>query len=140
LSEEARKKTEAEILFPEVTVGGQVVRPWPMGTIIALDPEFRGLIARFKESGITYEEFKSIVDGDGQPDLERFYEIFSVVAPVVPAITAKTLSIPLEEAEKIRGDLAIEIALVIFLQNIGVLKNLFGPGRIRRGMENLTEQ
>jgi hypothetical protein len=129
-----QRKPEAEVLFPETAVGGYVVRPWSMGKVIELDPEFRELIQRAKDSGLTFERFSGIVSGDGTPDLETFYEIFSVFAPVMPRLTSKTLGISVEEATELGAVEAVEIALTILVQNVGVIKNLYGPGRVKRVM------
>jgi hypothetical protein len=125
------KKSELEILSPEIEILGRKIRPWTFEQFVALLPTLAKIGEEFKEKGITLEHLDAVGD-----DSRKIFDLLTAVAPSIPAVVAKTLRIEQGEVESMDYDQVITIAVVILIQNAEKLKNFSGLGRA--ALQSLT--
>jgi hypothetical protein len=118
------EKNDAQILVPDIEVAGVKVRPWTMKQFFAMAPITMRIIQTLeaKEGGLS--NFDALMKGEAKP--ETILQILADLGPFVPEIISKTIDMPEEEVERMEFDKAMSIALVITIQNVEKLKNLFG--------------
>lgn len=121
---EEKRKTDEEILFPDVKVGKQTIRPWTYGQFSDMLPNLMEMAMALKDIGIDMGKFDLELD-------KKLPDFFRAVMPHSPAIIAKTLGI--DEA-KVRGDSDVVENMALFLTiitiNVHHLKNLLGLGML----------
>ena len=119
-----KKKSETEILSPEIEVGKYKVKPWAFDQFISVLPSLVAIGEILKEKKITVDDIKSLKE-----DTKKITELITAVGPFIPAIVAKTLRVEVSEVNKMDFDQATTIALLILIQNAEKLKNFSGLGK-----------
>ncbi len=119
-----KKKSETEILSPEIEVGKYKVRPWAFDQFISILPSLASIGEILKEKGILIGDVESL-----KKDTKKITELVEAIGPLIPAIVAKTLRIEVSEVNGMDFDQATTIALLILIQNAEKLKNFSGLGK-----------
>lgn len=131
------EKTDQEVLFPEVEVGGVKVRPWTLKQFFGLLPVFMRMAEVLKEKGVELDQFEGLKDDS--EGVQKLFAVLSNLSDAVPEINeviARTIERTVEEVEKMEFDRSISIALVIIIQNAERIKNF--SGLARSAVESLT--
>ena len=119
-----KKKSDEEILFPEITINGIVVKPWGFGALFELSDSLEKVLDRVEEKKLV-EEIES-----GFLTNVTLARLFTIANREVLRIIAYTVDLPTEEVTKWDMETGIKVATVIFNQNketiIGALKNVLG--------------
>jgi hypothetical protein len=115
-----QKPKGAEVLVDEVQIAGYSVRPWSFGKIIQLTQ----YIDRIKTL-LNGTEFKLSSSDSITPDEVEM--IVKTVAPLAPVIMSITVDATEEDMINLPGDDGIFMLITIVKQNLGYLKNLYGP-------------
>jgi len=125
-----QEKTDEQILFPEVEVGGVKVRPWTLKQFFGLLPVFMRMAEVLKEKGVAFDQFEGLKDDE--EGVQKLFAILSNLSDAVPEINeviARTIERPIEEVEAMEFDRSISIALMIIIQNVERIKNFSGLTR-----------
>lgn len=119
-----KKKSEMEILSPEIDVGEFKVRPWTFEQFLHLLPLLVGVVEVLKEQSISLDGLRNLKN-----DTQKIAQIITVIGPVIPAVVAETLKMEIKQVKEMDFDKATAVALVIFIQNAEKLKNFSGLGK-----------
>ncbi|MCJ7663034.1 MAG: hypothetical protein MUO24_02200 [Desulfobacterales bacterium] len=125
-----QEKTDEQILFPEVEVGGIKVRPWTLKQFFGLLPIFMRMAEVLKEKGVALDQFEGLKDDE--EGVQKLFAILSNLSDAVPEINeviARTVELPIKEVEAMEFDRSISIALMIIIQNVERIKNFSGLTR-----------
>ena len=116
MSESDTKKSEIDILFPEIEVEGYKIRPWTFGQLVDMSPIFRAIMAEAIKDGITFENIDKSVPS-----------LVMIALPYAPDVISKTLEIDREEVRGWRElNKATVVLLTIITQNLEHIKNSSG--------------
>jgi len=107
-----------DVLYPGVEVDGYKVEPWGLGEIEKLVPVFARVYAEMRGKGITI---------DSATKEENLIPMILALLPEVKTVLCVTLNEKPETVEKFKVDQVIRLVLTIVNQNVGYLKNSFGP-------------
>lgn len=116
--EEKSKVNEEAILFPEEEIAGFKVRPWTLGSVVALAPTIQALVAMCRQHGITAENYEEKIN-------EKFIEVILDTVPHLPKLISVTVKISIEQAEEITLPNTVKLLVGIIRQNGAYLKNAF---------------
>ena len=119
-----KKKSETEILSPEIEVGKYKVKPWSFDQFINVLPSLVAVGEILKEKKILVNDIESLKE-----DTKKITELITAVGPLIPAIVARTLRVEVSEVNEMDFDQATTIALLILIQNAEKLKNFSGLGK-----------
>ena len=119
-----KKKSETEILSPEIEVGKYKVKPWSFDQFISILPSLVAMGEFLKEKKIVVDDIELL-----KKDTKKITELITAVGPLIPAIVAKTLRVEVNEVNEMDFDQATTIALLILIQNAEKLKNFSGLGK-----------
>lgn len=120
----AKKKSETEILFPGVEIGGHKIKPWTFEQFLNLIPAFIDVSVSLKDKGIKFENIEKLAE-----DPKNLILFISAIKPVVPQIVAETIGLDVSEVKAMDFDRAASIALVILIMNAEKIKNFSGLGK-----------
>ena len=117
-----------DVLYPGVEVDGYKVEPWGLGEIEKLVPVFARVYAEM-------HKIPFAVDKDGKKETlidhlmkeENLIPMILALLPEVKTVLCVTLNEKPETVEKFKVDQVIRLVLTIVNQNVGYLKNSFGP-------------
>jgi len=115
------KKSDEEILFPEVKIGGYVVKPWSFGILFSISELLEQVLDKIEEKNLMDvfdTEFMSYIS---------MARLFTVAGSQVLKIISITLDEDEEEIKKLDMKDGIKIATTIYQQNLEILKNAVGP-------------
>jgi len=119
-----KKKSEMEILSPEIEVGKYKVKPWSFEQFISVLPSLVAVGEILKEKKVFVDDIESL-----KKDAKKITELITAVGPLIPVIVAKTLRVEVSEVNEMDFDQATTIALLILIQNAEKLKNFSGLGK-----------
>jgi len=108
--------SEEAVLFAEEQFGTYTIKPWTLKQLHEIYPLLRMILGKLQEQGLSFDNTDSFF-------LEHGLEAVQDILPVLPQLIAKTLRLEVSEAEDMAWDQAVAVALRIFIQNVGVLKN-----------------
>jgi hypothetical protein len=124
------KQTEEQILFPEKTIGGIVVRPWSFGQLFDVSEPLERVLDKVEDSGLA----DKLIDPDsGEINLSYvgLARLFTVAGPELLNVISKTLDVGEDELRKLSIKDGVSILLLMYHQNkemiVGALKNAFSP-------------
>ena len=118
---EINKKTDEEILFPEITIEGEVLKPWSFGKLFDLSPMLESVIDKMEAKGIDLDFNKEFI-----PYL-TLAKLFTIATSEVLKIISITLDKPEEEIKKFDMQKGVKIAMGVYEQNKEVIKNALSP-------------
>jgi hypothetical protein len=125
MTEGQEKKSEEEVLFPGIEIYGHTVMPWTWDQFGLVAVDLLRMKNILKGGGdLQAEVFK--IGADTDPD--AIFQTLAALIPLIPAkeIISKTLDIDAGEVAKWPFDKTSGILVVVVLQNIRQIKNLFG--------------
>jgi len=141
MSKEKEKKTDEEILFPEVIVGDITVRPWTFGVLFKVSELIDQIITKMEEKNVD-------IDSDFIGYMTMF-KIFSLATEQVLEVMEISLNIKTEEftqtitKEKIKElplEDGVKIAMIIAKQNWQIIsKNVFNLLQKNEKKETTTQ-
>ena len=106
---ENKKKSEEQILFPEVVVGEITVRPWSFGILFDISPLLEDVLTKLEEKEIN-------IDGTFL-NYSTMLKIFSLASSGVREIICMTLGKDVEVVNALSMEDGIKIAVIICKQN-----------------------
>jgi len=118
-----KKKSEEEILFPEVKIAGKTVKPWSFGALFDLSESLEIVLDKIEDRDID----KEFEDSGGILAYSTIARIFTIANREVLKIIAYTLGEDEAEVKKLSMSDGVEIALTIFNQNRETIKNALAP-------------
>ena len=123
-SEEVKeKKSEQEILFPDIEVEGITVRPWSFGQLAYMGPTLHKIMLEAQKCGFTADDFS---DKTKELDMIKVSSLIMLVSPFVPEMVSMTTGIKRTEVESWPPEKGVAVFLTILSQNADKLKNLYG--------------
>ena len=116
-----KKKSEEQILFPEIEIGKYTVKPWSFGVLFNISELLEQVLDKVEE--------KNLMDmfDTGFISYISMARLFTVAGPQVLKIISITLEEEEEEIKKLDMKDGIKIATTIYQQNLEILKNAVGP-------------
>ena len=118
-----KKKSEEEILFPEVKIAGKTVKPWSFGALFDLSESLEIVLDKIEDRDID----KEFEDSGGILAYSTIARIFTIANREVLKIIAYTLEEDEAEVKKLSMSDGVKIALTIFNQNRETIKNALAP-------------
>lgn len=115
------KKSDEEILFPSIKVGGITIEPWSFGVLFDLSPMLERLLDVVTEKGIDAELEK------GTLSYITMAKLFTLASKEVLEIMAITTEQEEDVIKKLSMADGVKIAMVIFQQNKETIKNALSP-------------
>lgn len=109
----ATKKSDEEILFPEVDVQGTVVKPLTLDQSIKVVPKFQSIINKIKKKGITIDKIDS-----------QIFDVIQLILPELKEILPEVVDIKKQDIGSMPIVKITNIAVTIIQQNYDLLKNL----------------
>lgn len=111
---EERKKTDEEVLFPEMKVKVKgveyVVKPWSFGELLEVNPTLEKIFNSLDEKGTKIDI--------GNMDINTIKNIYFASAPQMPYIISKSTTITEEEVMKLSLQDALSFIMTIFSANL----------------------
>ena len=118
-----KKKSEEEILFPEVKIAGKTIKPWSFGALFDLSESLEIVLDKIEDRDID----KEFEDSGGILAYSTIARIFTIANREVLKIIAYTLEEDEAEVKKLSMSDGVKIALTIFHQNVETIKNALAP-------------
>ena len=128
----AKKKTDEEIMFPEVTVAGYKVKPWSFGMLFEISPMLDSVLSTL--------ETKDIDVDSGFLSYTTIARLFAVASPQILDIIAITLDVDVNEVKNLSMEDGVKIAFTIYQQNSTVLKNVIRSLLVERKTKKVVEK
>lgn len=104
---------DLEILFPEVNVGGFVVKPWSWQQFVQLAPLIAEAVEKLKQSEFDFERF----------DPQQLARLLPDLGDIVPRIIGLTVGCDAEKIEALPFGVVGRLAFTIFSQNAEQIRN-----------------
>jgi len=117
-----KKKSEEEILFPEVKIAGKTIKPWSFGALFDLSESLEIVLDKVENKGIDKE-----FEDSGILTYTSMGRLFTIANQEVLKIIAYTINEDTEEVKKLNMSDGVKIALTIFHQNVETIKNALAP-------------
>lgn len=117
MAEKQKKKSEEEVLFPEVEVGDIVVKPWSFGKLFDLAPILERVLDKAEEKGLMTMFDTSFIS------YATMARLFTIASPEVLEIISITINKKVEEIKELSMEDGIKIAVIIYNQNKNSIKN-----------------
>lgn len=116
-----KKKSDEEILFPEKTIAGIVVRPWSFGELFTIADPLERVLDKIDDSGMS----DKLIDEEGEFQLDylSLARLFTLASQELLDIISGTLDIDREKIEALSATDGIAIVLLMFQQNREMLVN-----------------
>jgi len=120
-----KKKTDEEILFPDVKVGKYIIKPWSFGILFDISDMLEGILDKLDEKSIKIEE---IFSPEGFISYTNLLRLFTIASKDVLSIIGITLDVDEEELKELDMTTGIKIATIIYKQNADMFsKNFMTP-------------
>ena len=125
---EKKKKSDEEILFPEVKIKVKnmkgkekeyVIRPWSFGELVEISPLIENIFQDLKKRGTVIDPTNFTFD--------NMKDVYFSSIKHVGEIIAKTLKIEKAELSDLSVPSAVNLALGIFNANLDNLGNIISP-------------
>ena len=114
-----KKKSDEEILFPDIKVGDLVIKPWSFGKLFDLSLLLDNIMVKAEARGILED-----ID-DGFLKYTTMVKIFALSAPEILEIICITVDKDEDYVKSLSMTDGIKIALSIYNQNQEIIKNAF---------------
>jgi hypothetical protein len=110
-----QKKTEDEILFPELEVDGFTIRPWTLGKLRKINPHIENVFTHLKE-----REIKLTTDNIDN----HLMDLYFAAIPEIMTILAISLDVEESTLEDTPIPQAIRLIYLVYKQNEESIKNV----------------
>ncbi len=120
-----KKKSETEVLFPNIEVDDITVKPWSFGMLFELSTHLASVIELCEEKDID-KIFRFDKDNLDIKIVDAI-KLLHIAGPEIKAIIAKTISLSEEEVAELDMGTGIKLAIAIFNQNKESIKNALAP-------------
>jgi len=123
---ENKTKTDEEILFPEVTIGDLVIKPWTFGKLFEISALLEEVLDKMDAKSIKLED----IAPEGFMSYTTVARLFTIASPEVLKIVALTTEKTEEEIKELSMQDGIKAVVTIYNQNKEIIKNALGlPGQ-----------
>lgn len=137
--EEKIEKSDESILFPNVTVGDIVVKPWSFGMLFEVSPHLEKVLDKAEESGLIKKFEES---AGGNIPYTVFARLFTIASPHIIEILALTVGKEINYIKDLDMETGLKLAVTVYNQNKATisnsLKNVFSPptkGKVKGGQK-----
>ena len=117
--ENEKKKSDEEILFPNIKVGDLVIKPWSFGTLFKISPYLDSVLLKAESRGLI-EEFDT-----GQLNMSSAVKLFAFAASELLDIICISIEKEKEYVESLGMVEGIKLVIAIYNQNLEIIKNGF---------------
>ena len=115
-----KKKTDEEILFPDVKVANTTIRPWSFGVLFEISDLVDQVINKMEAKKIGLD---SIISSDGTITFLTIGKLFTIASPEVLKIMSITTGLSDIDIKKLSMEDGIKMAFTIYSQNKETIKN-----------------
>lgn len=113
MEKEEIKKSDEQILFPEVKVGDITVKPWSFGILFDISDLLEQVLTKAEEKKVDLDsDFITYV---------TMVKLFTIANTQVLKIMSITLNIPEEDIRNLPMEDGLKIAIIIAKQNWGII-------------------
>jgi hypothetical protein len=116
-----KKKSEEEILFPDVKVSNIKVRPWSFGKLFDISVSLEKIIDKAEGKGL----IERLEEGAFDPIVMA--RLFTLAGPEVLEIMSITVDKPIDDIKALDMEDGMKLAFTIFYQNKEKIKNALIP-------------
>lgn len=121
MTEDKKPQSDEEILFPELTIEGEVLKPWSFGKLFDLSPMLETVLDKIEAKGIDVDFTKDVI-----PYI-TIAKLFTIATPEILKIISITLGKSEEEIKEFSMSKGVKIASAIYEQNKDIVKNAVNP-------------
>jgi hypothetical protein len=115
------KKIDEEILFPELKVEGEVLKPWSFGKLFDLSPMLETVLDKMEAKGMDIDFTKDVIP------YMAIAKLFTIATPEILKIMSITLGKSEEEIKDFDMSKGVKVAAAIYEQNKEIVKNALAP-------------
>lgn len=115
-----KKKTDEEILFPDVKVADTTIRPWSFGVLFEISDLVDHVINKMEDKKVGLD---SIISSDGTITFLTIGKLFTIASPEVLKIMSITTGLSDIDIKALSMEDGIKMAFTIFSQNKETIKN-----------------
>ena len=115
-----KKKTDEEILFPDVKVANTTIRPWSFGVLFEISDLVDQVINKMESKKIGLD---SIISSDGTITFLTIGKLFTIASPEVLKIMSITTGLSDIDIKALSMEDGIKMAFTIYSQNKETIKN-----------------
>ena len=115
-----KKKTDEEILFPDVKVADTTIRPWSFGVLFEISDLVDHVINKMEAKKVGLD---SIISSDGTITFLTIGKLFTIASPEVLKIMSITTGLSDIDIKALSMEDGIKMAFTIFSQNKETIKN-----------------
>ena len=115
-----KKKTDEEILFPDVKVANTTIRPWSFGVLFEISDLVDHVINKMEDKKVGLD---SIISSDGTITFLTIGKLFTIASPEVLKIMSITTGLSDIDIKALSMEDGIKMAFTIFSQNKETIKN-----------------
>lgn len=135
MSEEKEvKKTEEEILFPDVEVAGIIVKPWTFGKLFQISNDLDELINILDEKNILLSLENDLVS------MSLIMKVFTIATGPLMNLITKSADVDEEKINSLTMEDGIKLVYTIFYQNWETIKNAMTPLLISKNKVGVGEE
>lgn len=116
------KKTDEEILFPEIEIGGIIVKPWSFGVLFDVTEDLEIILNKLDDIGVDIDSL--LINGITWKNMMK---MFAVASPHILRIITLTTKEDEQTIKDLDMEIGIQIALTIYEQNKDQIKNALSP-------------
>ena len=115
-----KKKTDEEILFPDVKVADTTIRPWSFGVLFEISDLVDHVINKMEDKKVGLD---SIISSDGTITFLTIGKLFTIASPEVLKIMSITTGLSDIDIKALSMEDGIKMAFTIYSQNKETIKN-----------------
>lgn len=141
--EKTNEKTEEQILFPEQTIAGIVVKPWTFGCLFSIAEPLERILNKIDENNLAEKLFMEKT-GNITVDYLTIARVFTLASVELFFVMQKTLDVDAETLSKLSIPDGIRIALLMYSQNkeiiVNAIKNVTSPPQQKTELEKKVQE
>ncbi len=139
MTDKKKGKTEEEILFPEVAIGGLVVKPWSFGKLFLISPILEKVLDKVEEKSLDKVFEGGSMEEGGFLSYTNIARIFTVCSTELLELIALTLDVTEDEIKDLSISDGVRIIVVAYNQNSETIKNAVALALVSNETENKKE-
>ena len=118
-----KQKSEIEILFPEIKIGGITVKPWSFGQLFDLAVILEKLFDKMEAAGISFDDLRDTEF----ISIKTIPRLMTIAKDEILQIVSITIGKDVKDVSALSIQTAVSIIVTIFNQNKEQIKNAFSP-------------
>ena len=116
----AKKKSEEEILFPDVKIGKYTVKPWSFGKLFEISSLLESVLDKIEKKGLD----KLFTSTESVVSYTTIARLFTICSAELLELIAMTVGASEDNIKELSMQDGVKTALIIYRQNSEIIKNV----------------